>query len=353
MSEIVLNIKGVSYPAWPVIEIQKSMDFIAGAYGAISSDIFRGNTSAYNIRMGDECVIDINDQEVMTGYIEKMKIEYRQSGTLVELGGRGKTGDLVDCPFIETPNEWKNQTVFNLIRNLCTPFSIDVVIDDSATTQANKIVETFSVGEGELVFDMIAKLVRDHSMLAIDKGDGKITLTQVTTSNYANDAIMLGGNAFGGILDLSDEKRFSKYVVKGQGIGSDNKTVSDWVSPAGQFDDDITSRYRPTLIYAETATNTGRCQDRAKWEARISAGKSRLSSYEVRSWTQSNGDIWDINQIVTIRDEFINIEKDMLIWAINYIRNEEDGEMARIYVTDKTTYQFSDNPIKIKSDFDR
>jgi prophage tail gpP-like protein len=183
-------------------------------------------------------------------------------------------------------------------------------------------------------------------MLALDVGDGKVTLTQEKT-DLTNDAVMLGGNAIRGVLDLNDENRFSTYIVKGQGIGTDLKSLSDYVSPSGDFDDDITSRYRPTLILSETPTTIKKCQDRANWEARVAAGKSRLSYYKVIGWTQTNGDIWDINKVVTVRDEFMDLQKNMLIYAIDYIRDDEDGEVAGIYLIDKGSYSLDSSRINI------
>ena len=61
------------------------------------------------------------------------------------------------------------------------------------------------------------------------------------------------------------------------------------------------------------ATDSGTCENRSKWLARMQAGLSRLMVYSVPTWYQSNDKPWDINTLIQVSDKFYDIEEEMLI----------------------------------------
>jgi len=352
MSRLVLKINNYEYSGFEDISIFKSMNTISGQYGLSIMNFFKGGTMIKDIKMDYAVKLEIDGTPVINGWIDKMPIRYGKDYDRMDIFGRDKTCDLIDCSFDFTPNEWKKQTVYNLIKNLCKPFSIDVTLDSSVTTQGNIQVESFKANEGETVFEQIAELCRDYAIIPLCLNDGKVTLTKATTDKFTVDGITTSINAKSGYLDQSNVNRYSTYKVKGYGIGNDNKTLADYISCSGSFSDSTISRVRPLVIFADTATNTGQCINRAKWEARLRAGLSRRQEYEVQGWTQSSGQLWEINKLVKVDDSFTGYKATMLISDINYIYSAGTGEISRITVVDKDTYNLSNNAINIKSKYD-
>ena len=353
MNNLVLNINGESYVGWNAVHIQRSMDRMVGGFAVMGFDIFDGNPDSWDIKLGDEITVEIDKQEVCNGYIDSMPLQYtRDDGTFVTIRGRDKTADIVDCDFAEQSGEWKNQTVGNLLKNLCDPFSIEVDVDPIVLPEASIIVPEFRANIGEPLFELIAELCRDYSILPLSMGDGKLTLTRGTESKFAHDAIQGNGNAVEGLLNQSNENRFSNYIVLGQGRGNDNKQLTDFIQPYGSFADTVISRYRPTVIFSDTGADIGKCQNRAKWEARSRAGQNRRIIYTVLDWVQSNGNIWDLNTLVRVLDNSFAIDETMLISTIDYIQND-DGIITQIEVVLADTYSLLTSAITNKTGFDR
>jgi len=351
MAELVLKINNVSYKGFEQVQISRSMLNICGGFVVSANNFFQGGTNSQQIKIGQGVKIEIDGQLVLDGWIDKMPIEYGENTDNIEIYGRDKTSDLVDCCFDFTPNEWKNQTVGNLIKNLCNPFGIAVEVDNTATTESNIKVETFKANEGIPVYELISELCRDQGILPLCYGDGKLTLTKAG-GNYADDSIVDGINILKGKLLLDNEDRYSSYKVKGYGIGTDEKALADFISCFGEFSDGIITRTRPYVEFAESVTNNGQCKKKAISIARLKAGLSRANVYSISNWIQTTGKVWKINKLVRVKDRFAGIDTTMLIFSVDYTYYEEGGDITQIMVCDKNTFSLSENEITIKSRFD-
>ena len=368
MTDIILKVKGKEYGGWTSATVEKSLYTMTGAFGFSATDIFPGNFRKWGFSMGDECQVIINGQVVITGYIEDIPISYDATSHNIQIGGRDKTGDLVDCSFIKEPaktastsffgataNEWKGQTIETVIKALCKPYQITVNVDASVSAQASyKIAnETFKANEGDTVFDMVSKLCKMKGILPVSYGDGKLTLTGTGTQK-ANDILELGKNVKEGSFDQSDKDRFRTYVVKGQGKGKDEKALGDTGQPIGEYLDALVKRHRPMVLFTETSCDAGYCKDRAKWESLSKAGNSRKLEYTVQGLTQSNGKIWPLNSLVKVKDDFLGIKsKDaLLISAVKYSISNGEGSITRLTVVHPDAFKLATTPIPISSEVD-
>jgi prophage tail gpP-like protein len=342
VSEIVYKINGTAFERWESIHVFKSMNSISGAFGIITNDFAPGNAAEWNVKMGDECIVEIDDQKIITGYIDEFPIEYDENEHFVQILGRDKTADLIDCSYDNTTNEWKNQTIQSIITNLCASFEISVVVDPSVSNVVSTIIESFKADEGEFVSEIILRLCNDNAILPITYGEGKLNLTTARTNKTMADTIELGVNVKRGFLIQNDKNRYSSYKIKGQGIGNDEKQLSDFISPVGTSLDTVVARTKPIVIFSETPVTIAQCINKSKWENRRRAGKSRAVKYVIEGWTQSNGKIWEINSFVRVRDPFLGIDETMIITDIDYFTDgEESGEITNITVVNRTSYDIN------------
>jgi prophage tail gpP-like protein len=324
---------------------------VSGGFAVSITNFFKDQKSI-NLKMTSAVQLEANGYKLLDGWIDKIDVAYGVDSDRVEIYGRDKTCDLIDCTHASTPNEWKNQSVRNLIRQLCNPFSVSVVIDDSATSEVEKVIETYKASEGIPVSELIIELCRDIGVLPMTVGDGKLTITKSGTTS-SNSGIVVGDNATACNLVQTNEARFSTYIVKGQGVGTSNKTRDDYISCNGSFDDAIVTRYRPKVSFAEGIANNALCKTKAIADARISAGLSRMATYNIHSWLQHDNRPWRVNQLVPVRDKIALIEKTMLVVAVDFIYDEEDGgDTARVSVVDTGTFTLSPSKLNIKSRFD-
>jgi prophage tail gpP-like protein len=356
MFDIVLHIKGKKFDGWTGANVMKSLYQMSGSFSLGATDTFPGDTKKWDIKMGDECSVSINDQTIITGYIEDIPISYDATSHSIEFSGRDKTGDLVDCSFSETSKEWKDQKVITIIEALCKPFNITVKLDNSVADQAatgsvmglkRKVSTkkqtpkgTFKINEGETVFDTIFRLCKPKGILPVSYGDGKLVLT-ATGTQKVTDALVFGKNILSGSITQSDKERFAEYIIKGQGEKSIFGTVTEASSPKAIYKDNIIVKTRPwrkIVIWPESSCTVGYCQDLAKWEGMNRAGKSRSVDYEVQGWTQSDGKVWPLNALVKVKDSFLGINKEMLIASVNFIISNEGGTITRLNLVHPDTF---------------
>ena len=356
-NEILLNIKGKTFSGWTEVFVEKSLFQMTGSFGLSAVDISPENTKKLEgIAMGDECTVVIDDQIIITGYIEDISISYDSTSHDIQIGGRDKTGDLIDSSFIEPANEWKGQTIIKIIRDLCNPFAITVYVDDSVTEQANSKTanDTFKANESDVIFDLILKLCKDKGILPVSYGDGTLVLTGSGVEK-TNDSLELGKNIKSGNITYSDLDRFQTYIVKGQGKKTDSWSTAVAAQPSGQHTDDVIRRHRPTVVFLEGPGHSDLCKDRARWEAVNRAGLSRSIEYEIQGWVQLNGDIWPLNALVSVKDSFLKINSTLLIAALNFTRDNDSGTITRLILVDKSTFNLppTAEPIKeIRGQFD-
>ena len=344
-----------SFSNWTSMRVHTSMMSLVDSFGFMDVDFSRGDFSKWQIKRDATISVFIEGETIITGWLDSIPKEYSPESFNIQFIGRDKTCDLVDCCYVESNNEFKRQTRANIIRRLLSPFGLDVVVDSTAAEAANVKLETFKVSEGRFIYEEIAELCRDAGILPLSYGDGKLTLTKATTTDKATDPIQFGVNAIYGKHIDDYTQRYSDYYVKGYGTGANNKRLADFISPVGYFKDDIVSRYRPFTIFADRATDAGKCYDRAKWEARTRAGLSQGLVYHLPGWLQSDDSIWKKNTLVTLYDPILGIDaQEFLICDVDYIYEEKENPAAycAVLLVDKDTFTGSAADINIKTGFD-
>ena len=217
MSDLVLKTNGAAYSGFEAVHVHRSMLEISGGFALYIDDFFQGVTNP-KIKTKFPVTLEIAKTKILDGHFDDIWVNYGHSHNYLELTGRDKTGDLVDCPFDATPNEWKGQSVKTVIENLCKPFNITVTVDPSASIEAGKVLDSYSVDEGIPVADLIIPICRDSGILPLNYGDGKLTLTK-SGSKKSRDKLTVGKNVEAGRVGATNSNRFSNYTVKGYGIG--------------------------------------------------------------------------------------------------------------------------------------
>jgi len=138
MSNIELEVNGNLYGGWKSLRVDTSMNQFAGAFGFTATDLFPGNFGRWKIKMGDECTVVLNGEVLITGYVDQISIGYDSESHNIQIAGRDKTADLVDCSFYNNVNEWKNISVRSIIKRLVTPYGILISVDPSVEPELAK-----------------------------------------------------------------------------------------------------------------------------------------------------------------------------------------------------------------------
>lgn len=326
MSEVVLLVNGERYGGWKTVRVRLGIEQIAGSFELSVSEMWPDQAAEIVIKPFDACKLQIDGETLITGFVDELGVDYDAEQHTVTVRGRDATGDLVDCSAIHASGEWKNQNALQIARDLCAPFDIKV----KATVDVGEPFSTWSIQEGETVFENIDRMCRHRALLPISDGVGGMVLTRAGTER-APTALVLGENIKNASGTKSGLDRYSQYIVKGQRPVDDLVEGDDATALRGYTEDEAVPRYRPLIIVDSTASDQASLQKRAEWERNVRAGRAAPMTYTAQGWRHRDG-LWRSNTIVPVRDSFLRTERDYLVKSLQY-RLDDNGEQVDLDIT--------------------
>jgi prophage tail gpP-like protein len=323
MDEVTLTIGSRIYGGWTSVEISRSIETMAGSFQLSVSERFPGQQASQAIAPGDSCSVRLGSDTVITGWIDDARPSYSDTNHTISLSGRDKTGDLVDCSAINEPGQWRDQKLERIAQALAKPFGISVITETDTGTK----FPSFSIDQGETVYEAIERLCRMRAVLATSSPQGNLVITRAGADRAAT-RLERGENILEASAVFSHLDRFQSYQVKGQQPGGDYLSSSAVAQVLGKAKDSKVRRHRPLLVLAEQASDQGSAKDRAAWEANIRAARGRRVSITVQGWREtSNGRLWSPNRIVEVSDDWLGVQRDMLITSVEY-RYSDQGSFT-------------------------
>lgn len=341
MADINLSINGQLYGGWKNASVNVSIQNLSGSFNLSITDKWPGNPEAVAIKPCDECVLSINGQTLITGYVDNVSPSFDANSHQITITGRDKAADLIDCSVINGTGQYKNQTLDQIITKVCQPFGIGV----SKNVDTGEIFKTFNIDQGMTANEAIQKLCAARALLAMSDGMGGILLTRAGEGQIATPLVE-GINILAGTATYDYSVRFSLYQCKGQQTGDQYIGVDSVAAPIAQIEDDGVPRYRPLLVIAEGQSNAKNCATRANWERQTRKGKSRSFSITVQGWLQPlSNTLWQLNNRVTLQSPKLQVYDNLLIAGITFNLDEDTGQTTVLNLTPIDAYAVLDVPV--------
>jgi prophage tail gpP-like protein len=255
---------------------------------------------------------------MVVGYVDIIKPSYGATDHTINIQGRDKVADLVDCSAVHSPDQWKNIDLLRFAQALAKPFGVSVVADVD-------VGEPFAVcklQQGETAFKAIERYARQRRVLLMPDGAGGLLITRAG-GRRATVGLVQGENILSASGTIDHSQRFSSYLIKGQAAYNPDSTGETEAHIEGSVTDSGIQRYRPMLIVAETGGTSSGLQERATWEANSRIGKSAGASVTVQGWRQSpGGPLWEPGMLVYVRSSWLRCDGEMIIRQATYERGE-------------------------------
>lgn len=362
------------------VSIHQSIEKIAGSF---SIDVSGGWNQAFEnaIYKGMSATIRIGNEVLVTGYMDRVGIDITPTSHAIELDGRDKTGDLVDCS--APPREWVGMSFEHVATELCKPYGIELYrqvqtgpagyITPDPTAEPCPIVKCDNGGDklprkatntGETVHRTLEKLAKIQGVLLISDGKGGLIVTRAGLGGRADDVLAMGYNIKSIKLDESFMGLYSEITVKGQAngatstaAGSQTFTSVQTVKPSATVkrqepakgvsvvdtasstkNASTVGRYRPLIITADSQADAKRCADRAAWEIGVREAKSKRITVVVQGWRQRDGSLWRINTLVRLKCPWVREDEDMLIASCEYKLDASGGTTTQIELVPPMAY---------------
>lgn len=333
-----LLINNQIYGGWKEITIERGIEQMSGGFSLKVTEHWPDQVEDRPIKPGDVCVVKIDDEPVVTGYVDRVHAGYDANQTWFNVDGRDKTADLVDSSAIHKSGQWKSATVKQIASDLCMPFGIGVVIGQRGAQKATEPVHSFSLEDGETVQDALTRLLRMKALMMWTDGTGRLVI-DLPGRVMALTSLTQGENILSAELQQDETQQFAEYIVKGQGRHGKHDTK-------GSAKDSTVSRYRPLIILAEDQTQNP--AERAKYEVTVRRGKADRANVRVQSWRQGGdmGPLWAPGLRVIVNSAHIHkTEAEMIIASLIYTKNENEGTVCSLNVANPDAFDtIAQNP---------
>jgi len=202
MSNIAITIGENRLSGWKSGRVVSSLLTLADSFELSGFAAFGEDVP---IRADDECIVDLEGDQIITGYLDEVRISVNGNLTLT---GRDKTRDLVDCQAITT--SFLNQSVLSIIQAIAGDYGITASGDSGAT------IDQFVISRDELAADAIVRLLTNYGMIITSDAEGNIVVSDPGGFTTSELAISEGVNIKEAVGVFGGNKRFSRVEAIGQ-----------------------------------------------------------------------------------------------------------------------------------------
>lgn len=336
---IVLTIGGQQFTGWTSASVNRSIENIAGQFQLGVAK--RIGVSVKALQPGQAIKLTINNQAVVTGWLDEFEADISDNNFSLSINGRDKTGDLVDCAAVYQGGMWSGRTLAQIAADLCQPFGITVRWQVTDAT-AGKPFNSFKLEHSETVYEALGRAARMRGVLMTSNADGDLVFTQAGTASAGS--LVLGKNLLSLQHNNSWHDRFSEYKVVGGhacggSIGDAITDVAQVTGPSAEVTDPDVTRYRPTIKIADHNITQQTAWARADHERRHAIAKSRRFTGTVEGWYREDGALWEENFIVNVTAAELEIDNEpLLIAGVEFQIDDDNGLQTQLTLAPREGY---------------
>lgn len=324
--ELTLTIGDKEWIGWQRVQLTRSIDTVPASFSIGVTEKYP-HRSDIDIKPGAVCAVKIGGDLVLTGYIDRYEASYSASAHAVQISGRSKSGDLLDCAaFVgdQSPEgERYNLTgsAVSIIKELAKAYGIEV---KSQADSDGPEIPAYNINLGETAWDIIDRLTKAAQVVAYDMPDGSLMLAQ------AGQEAMASGFKQGVNVELAEviftmDHRYSVY----EGFQSPTvvltTTSGGHEAPAAIERDDGVPRFRKRIIINEVSDLKGQILQRlVTWEANRNAARSQAVVVTCDSWRDTANNLWAPNRLAPVDIPAVKISDTA--WVIGQVTYTKDDK---------------------------
>ena len=347
-----IEINGVEYTGFQSATATVSIDKLTNSF-SFTSGISKNINLDFGV--GDECVIYVSGERIITGHIEVIGGSGDKDTSSINIAGRDRTGDIVDSA-IGKLDDLKTGTLKNLIELVIAHIGADIDVIDLADVKLDMNQDSNSAEIGDNAFDYIQKIARNSHCILTSDDEGNVVIQRsvgvVIDAHVTNRVNGAENNVLNYTFDFDHTGRFFKYLSAGNRnlLFAGTQTPKAVVDQNGFVTDTRIREGRQFVISTENPGASPAQSDRAKWELNIRKARSRTYGATVSGYRNQTGEVWTPNTIAKIFDDNAKINDSMLINEVSYRMDLDDGRTSELGFVNKNAYTLlSEEPRESKS----
>lgn len=320
--DVTVAVGGQQITGWQEVEVTLRADGFPNSFDvALSSQGQVGSVA----HAGAACAVSLGTDVVVTGYVDRDINGGSANGHLLQLVGRGKTCDLVDCSAEWPTHQMVNGDALQIASQIAQAYGITVVL--GAGAQAGPQVPQWNLNYGEVGADIIQRVARNAGLLAYEDNLGRVVLGTVGAVSAASGAVY-GGNVQAWTVENSMDQRYSEIVCCAEAMDALMELGGD--DFFHREPDPNVPRHRQLDLVVETVAADPQqfTIKRAIWEQARRAGRSAVVHVTVDSWRDSGGVLWTPNTLVPVSLPGNRAGSPLILGEVTFRRNSESGTTA-------------------------
>ncbi|MBP0493987.1 phage baseplate assembly protein [Pararoseomonas indoligenes] len=320
--DLSLIVNGRIWSGWDGIAVTRSCERLPSVFSLSLTQRFPGEADL-SFMPGDPCIVRLGKDPVITGRIDRHQPAIDARSHTVQVTGRSKCRELVDCAAVIPGWQINAKTVKGIAEALAEFYDITVSGDDGP------LVPQLNLIPGETPFSVIDRLCRFGKLLSYDDPDGNLVLSPVGTEKHAS-GVRERVNVLAATTTLAADQRYSEYWVYLQSTAGLFTQLSlatggnGMLPPSGLAKDEGVPNKRVLVILMEHAGPNDTkeiAQARAEWEASRRRGRSEAIRVRVDSWRDKAGELWQPNKRIPVHVPSCKVsEAEWIIGEVTYRR---------------------------------
>lgn len=345
---LTMEVDGVDYTQFVRAEATIRLDVLSNTF---SFQATSNNENPLPFSVDQSCKIKADGELILTGHIELINIDGNSTSRVIDIEGRDNTGDLLDSSIGSLDGIRSPISLKTLIERVITHIDADITVVDLAKPAIfSKASDIMAPEVGQSAWEFIDSYARKRQVLLSSNALGQIVITASSGKEIEATIKHIRHSNENNVLTYAarydSTGRFNRYVFSAQrnllalnfaGFTS-NKAI---VSQSGEVIDEGLSRLRTgrqMALVAETSSSSTDLKKRAQWEANIRKARGRVYSATVRGFRNQTGKLWNINELVSVEDEFVGIDSRMLSNSVMFSTTKKTADRCTISFVEKNAY---------------
>lgn len=343
-----LEVNGVQYENFISASCQLRLDSLSSSF-AFSAVAPGGQ--ALPFKGGEACRVIVSDVPVLTGFIEVVEVSYDGTDHIINVSGRSKVADLLDSSLDQFDDIRGDElSLKQLIELVIAHLGLNIKVVDKVNPPLFNSAEDIAAPEpGDNAFEFIERYAKKRQVLLTDDADGNIVI-DTNSGVKAAGAIqhIIGApdnNVVASNFRFDTTGRYNLYkVASGLNFASLNSAgdtgIDSAVNQSGTQKDEEIRAGRQFVIIPDASASDSNCQKRANWEADLRRARGLAYGAAVVGFRVAGeaGDIWRLNRIYQIVDDFVGKIEPMLCNAISFNQDVQDGSTTRLEFVGQNAY---------------
>lgn len=334
IDDLTIIVGGQQISGWTRVRVTRGIERVPSDFQIELTEYYPGDDTTITVLPGSACQVFLGTDLVLTGYVDDYIPKIDAGSHSIEITGRSKCEDLVDCSAEYPSSQIGGTSALDIITKLSAPYGIKVSQINGPTDS----LPQFNLLFGETAVEVIERICRNKGLLFYDGTDGNLILSQVGSATSASGFVQ-GINIKSAQARFSMGQRFSDYQVVMQSLftlgylGENGNLLFDST-------DQFVGRNRKKIIVAE-ANDPGfqNIEKRAVWEAKRRFGKSYQVQLVTDNWRDSGGKLWTPNTLASISIPAIKMPNNQFVISeVTYSRDDKNGTEASLILYPATAF---------------